>query len=393
MRRSLLTVLVCLTAGAGSASAQDLTVYSSLPLQGASEDQTEAIVAGARRALTDAGFQAGGRSIRHVSLDDSTAQAGTWTPEATSRNARRAAQDPSTIAYIGEFNSGASAIALPILNEAGILQVSPSNTAVGLTSAAPGADVGEPEKYYPTGRRTYGRIIPSDTVQGRAGADLLKRQGVTRAAVLHDGEVYGRGVARIAAAGLRARGVKVVRTFRIDPKASNYRGLARSIRRARADGVYFGGITANGAVQLWRDLASNTRLVKVASDGVAESGFASPRDGGIPARAARRTFLTVATLSPEAYPPIAQPVFAGLGGNPDPYAIYGYEAMAVILDSINRGGATREGAVRGFFATRDRDSVLGRYSINAEGDTTLTQYGVYRIRGGELRFDGVADGT
>ena len=87
----------------------------------------------------------------------------------------------------------------------------------------------------------------------------------------------------------------------------------------------------------------------------------------------------VGTLSPEAYPPAAQAVFQRLGPNPDPYGIYGYEAMALALDAINRGGPTREGAVRAFFATRDRDSVLGRYSIDENGDTTLTQYGVYRI--------------
>ena len=54
-----------------------------------------------------------------MSLDDSTAAAGKWDPGATSSNARKAAQDKSTIAYLGEFNSGASAISIPILNEAG----------------------------------------------------------------------------------------------------------------------------------------------------------------------------------------------------------------------------------------------------------------------------------
>ena len=101
-----------------------------------------------------------------MSLDDSTAAAGKWEPGATSSNARKAAQDKSTIAYLGEFNSGASAISIPILNQAGILQVSPSNTAVGLTRTEPGADKGEPDKYYPTGKRTYGRVVPTDDIQG-----------------------------------------------------------------------------------------------------------------------------------------------------------------------------------------------------------------------------------
>jgi branched-chain amino acid transport system substrate-binding protein len=98
----------------------------------------------------------------------------------------------------------------------------------------------------------------------------------------------------------------------------------------------------------------------------------------------------VATLARDAYGPSGQEVLDALGG-PDPYALYGYEAMSVVLDAINRGGPTREGTVAAFFATRDRDSVLGRYSIDRFGDTTLTQYGVYRVEGGALAFDRAVD--
>src|SRR5215212_2961748 len=110
-----------------------LTVYSSLPLSGANRPQAQAIVRGAGLALEEAGGVAGGRPVRYVSLDDSTRRAGSWVPERAAGNARRAAQDRSTIAYLGEFNSGASAVSMPILNEAGIPQISPSNTYTGLT--------------------------------------------------------------------------------------------------------------------------------------------------------------------------------------------------------------------------------------------------------------------
>ena len=126
------------------------------------------MVEGIKLALEQAGGKAGDTTVKYTSLDDSTAQAGTWTPEATSANARKVAQDDSAVAYIGEFNSGASAISIPILNEVPIAQISPANTAVGLTSDEPGADKGEPDKYYPTGTRHYLRIVPKDTIQGAA---------------------------------------------------------------------------------------------------------------------------------------------------------------------------------------------------------------------------------
>src|SRR5919204_6884615 len=129
--------------GGGGGESKTLTIYSSLPLQGASRPQTTALVNGVKLALEQAGNKAGEFTIKYQSLDDSTAQAGSWTPEATQANARKVAQDPNAAVYIGEFNSGASAISIPILNQAGVPQISPANTAVGLTTGDPGATPGE----------------------------------------------------------------------------------------------------------------------------------------------------------------------------------------------------------------------------------------------------------
>ncbi|MBA2637424.1 MAG: ABC transporter substrate-binding protein [Solirubrobacterales bacterium] len=158
-----------------------MTIYSSLPLQGAARAQAEAAVDGAKLALEQAGGKVGKLTIQYTSLDDSTAQAGGWDPGQTSSNARKAAGDESTIGYIGEFNSGATAVSLPLLNEAGIPQVSPGNTAVGITSDDPGAGPGEPDKYYPTGKRTYARILPKDfdPKDGGLPVDVAKRVLIT----------------------------------------------------------------------------------------------------------------------------------------------------------------------------------------------------------------------
>jgi branched-chain amino acid transport system substrate-binding protein len=75
------------------------------------------------------------------------------------------------------------------------------------------------------------------------------------------------------------------------------------------------------------------------------------------------------------------------GHAPAPYAEYGYEAMALVLDAMRRAGPqadSRDAVRRELFATRDRDSVLGRYSIDRFGDTTLATYGALRVRHGRL---------
>jgi branched-chain amino acid transport system substrate-binding protein len=383
--------------GGGSAEGDGggtVNVYSSLPLQGASRPQTTAMVQGIRLALKQAGNKAGNINVKYTSLDDSTAQAGTWTPEATSANARRVAQDENAGAYIGEFNSGASAISMPILNEAGVPQVSPANTAVGLTTNEPGADKGEPDKYYPAGTRHYLRIVPKDTIQGAALATTMKEDGCTNVALANDKEVYGAGLSRNIEGSLEEQGVKLAFNEGIDPKASNFRSLAARAKSANADCFVFSGITANGAVQIYKDFAAALPDAKLyGPDGVAESGFADPEEGGIPSSVARRVKVSVATLNPESYPPEGQEFFTAFEqeygeDNPDPYSIYGYEAMRLALDAIERAGSTsKEDILKAFFDTKDRQSVLGTYSIDENGDTTLTDYGVYTIEDGELTFD------
>ena len=67
--------------------------------------------------------------------------------------------------------------------------------------------------------------------------------------------------------------------------------------------------------------------------------------------------------------------------------------MSVLLDAIKKasdGGKksfTRQDVVKQLFATRNRSSILGTYSFDNEGDTSLTTYGLYTIKGGKLVFD------
>ena len=378
---------------ASTGAAKAVTVYSSYPLQGAGRAQSEAAVNGAKLALEQAGGKAGDISVKYSPQDDSTAQAANWTPEQTSANARKAAQDKSTAVYLGEFNSGASAVSIPILNEAGIAQISPSNTAVGLTTNEPGATPGEPDKYYPTGQRTYARIVPKDTIQGAALATLMKEDGCTKVQLLNDKEVYGAGLANNIEASAKAQGMTITSNEAIDKNAANYRSLAQMAKSAGADCMVFSGITANNAAQVFKDFAAALPTAKLyGPDGVADTTFASTKDG-IPAEVANRTKVTIATLSPDQYPPQGQEFFKSYTqkygeANPDPYAIYGYEAMELALDAIKRSKTgDKADVVKALFATKDRKSVLGTYSIDANGDTSLTDYGVYSIANGELKFD------
>jgi branched-chain amino acid transport system substrate-binding protein len=325
--------------------------------------------------LQEAGNRAGGRPVRLVTLNDATTKAGAWTPQRTARNALRAAQDPTTIGYIGEFNSGASRVSLPILNEAGIPMISPSNTYNGMTTGGAGTEPGEPDKYYPTGLHNYFRLMPNDHVQAAAIVTAARDKGCGNLAILHDGELYGRGIAADARATAKRLGVAVATTRRASRRASSYRALARAVKRAKADCVIYGGITANNAVRVVRDVGRALPKARFfGSDGVAESNFAHR----LPRSVARRTHVFVAPLLNTVY---------GLKPSEDPYTAAGYEAMRLLLDGIAAVGPDRAGLINWLHTVQNRQSRLGTYGFDAAGDTTLRAYGMYRIRGRSLVWE------
>jgi len=380
------------SSGGGGGS---LTIYSSLPLQGDSRPQSQDVVNGEKMALEEHGNKAGSFSIKYVSLDDATASTGKWEPGQVSANARKAVGDKNAAVYLGEFNSGASAVSIPIVNQAGILQISPSNTYVGLTRSE-GAEKGEPDKYYPSGARTFGRVVPADHIQAAAQVSYMKDQGCKTVYILNDKEVYGKGIADQVQNLGGQQGLKIAGNDGIDTKAANFRALAGKIKGAGADCFFFGGITQNKGVQVFKDVAAANPSIKMfGPDGVVESAF-SEKLGDIE----KNVYITNPTLDPKFYPESAQKFFQNFkskyGKDPEPYAIYGYEAMSLALDSIERAGdkagtdaAGRKAIVDAFFQTKGRESVLGTYDIDENGDTTLSDYGGYTIKGGKLTFDKV----
>jgi branched-chain amino acid transport system substrate-binding protein len=373
MNRSIILGLLIAPAAALPATAASAqTIYSSLPLSGASSGQTRAVNDGARQALQEAGGMAGGQAITFVTLNDATERAGSWTPERVAANSRRVAQDASALAIIGPFNSGAAAVMIPITNEAGVPVVSPSNTAIGLTRGGPGAVPGEPDKYYPTGERTYFRIMPNDRVQADALATAMRDAGCRRVGAVEDDEIYGVGVGALMRRAVTRLGMKVASTTPIK------RGTRR-FRPIKGDCVAYTGITANGAARMFKHVSRKAKLF--ASDGVAETGFTRHITKSI----AKRMTITVSTLAPAAYGPAG----AAIIGTGDPYKLYGYEAMKLLLDGINAAGASKP-ALLGYLrsSVQNRASLLGTYSLDANGDTTNRAYGLYGISGRALVFKG-----
>jgi branched-chain amino acid transport system substrate-binding protein len=371
------------------ATGGQLTVYSSLPLQGPSAGISEQIVNGEKLALADAGGRAGPFKIEYDSLDDANPNTGEWEPGLTATDAKVAAQDTSTIAYLGELDSAATAVSLPFINAAGILQVSPGSPYVGLTSSLD-TEQDEPERFYPSAKRTFVRLAPGDVAQAAAEVQLMKSLGVHELYVLDDQDAFQAPLADIVASDAEGAGITVLAHDSISTEANAvFTGEVEKIVEHGAQAVFLAGGEGKGTATLWQALhAASPDLRLLTSGTTVDESFASQIGS-----AGAETYLTTPLLPNDLYPASGQGVLrhyrSVFGQQGNGYALDGYEAMTLTLDAIRSAGVRgndRQAVIDHVFATANRSSVLGRYSVQDSGETTLAAYAVEHVSGGRTVF-------
>ncbi len=381
----------------GSAEGPTATIVSDFPLQGANRAQTETMVNSIELALQERDGMAGEVRVKYESLDDATAQAGQWDEAKCAENAQSVAQRDEVVGWIGPFNSGCAAVEIPILNEAGLGMISPANTYIGLTK--PGGEPDEPDKYYPTGERNYARVIVADDKQGAAGATLMDEEGLESVYILDDRETYGKGLADQFERVAEELDIEILGREGIDGSASNYRSLMNKIAQAEPDAIYFGGIIENNAGQLIKDKVgagmSNEDVAFIGPDGIFVDELLNQAGD-----AAEGIYVTFGGLPEEELSDEGQDFVENYEEkyNEDiqPYTAYAYEAANVMLDAIERayeadGDVTREGVLREILATEDYEGVLGEWSFDEDGDTTLTELSVQTVEDGQFTLDRTLD--
>jgi branched-chain amino acid transport system substrate-binding protein len=356
----------------------DYIIPSDLPLQGAIRHQTVQISRAMIWALAQQGWKAGPYKIGYQSCDDSTAQTGGWDTAKCATNARLYSSDRSVIAVVGTFNSGCAKIIVPVLNRSSVLMVSPANTNVGLTKKW---DPGEPNKYYPTGTRNYARVVATDDIQGPADAMWTKSLGIKKVFVLNDKQTYGFGVASTYRTAAKRLGLTVVGFQGWDAKQSSYEALANSIKASGAQAVFLGGIACNNGAKLMQDIkAVNPRIKLQMPD-----GFSDPGANGSVANGA---YISVAGAPPKALTGAGATFVKSfgkqVGTTPNPYAAYGAQAMLVALQAVAAGGGDRAKTTKAVFGLHVTNGILGNFTINSAGDTSLTPITIYKQAGKNL---------
>jgi branched-chain amino acid transport system substrate-binding protein len=306
-------------------------IYASLPLSGPAARLGRDVLRGVRLACD------GADGVELVVLDSF----GEDRDEQAVANARRAVDDAAAVAYVGDFHSSQVLETAPILGDAGLLQVAPVATFAELRGS------------------TLVRLMPHDGVGAQAIADWLVGVGAEELLIVHDHDAnYGVAVGAMCDAAAKERGLDV----RTRPVWNHDEPWEEDV--GDADAVLYVGVAGSGALGLWDDLHRHEPgMWLLGSDGVAMDWLAE----GVSSSAAERTRFFVAQRAS--------------------FDLYGFEAMSLVLDAIAVGGDDRAAVTRAARSTRDRDSILGRYSIDEEGHTTTTAYGRLAIVDGALVWD------
>lgn len=370
------------------ASAGTLRIISSLPRTGSANAQTNTIVNGIKLAIEEVSGQINGWKIEYQDMDDASPQRGNWDPAVEAQNANAAVKDDECVAYIGTFNSGAAKVAIPILNRAGLAMVSPANTYPGLTKEGQG-EANEPMVYRPSGKINYFRVVPTDDLQGVEAANWAKYLKAGKVFILHDRELYGKGIADVFRKQAEKLDIQIVGFEGIDSKAANYRSLVTKMKATLPDLVYFGGTTQSNAGQIAKDLRSGGYAgMFMVPDGCFEQAFIEAAGA---ANLNEKTYVTFGGLPAEKMTGKGAEFCAAyrtkFAADPEAYASYGYESARVVLQAIAQATTKdRAGILAAIAATKDFNGVLGKWSFDANGDTSSRVMSGQIVRNGKFEF-------
>jgi branched-chain amino acid transport system substrate-binding protein len=380
----------------------DALVVSDLPLQGGTRVQATQMAQAIAFVFREHGFRAGRFRVGYQSCDDSLAYTGLFDEAKCAANARAYGDNRDVVGVIGTYNSPCALAEVPQLNQApdgALAMVSPSNSFVGLTRSGPGIDPTLPAALYPSSRRNYVRVFPTDDLQGAALALLARDRGDRRVFVLDDGEPgYGQLMATGFETAARRLGLDVVGHMSWDPHAGMYTGVAQRVARSGARAVFVGGLLDTNAGAVVRALrrAVDASVDVLGPDGLTPLSILVQRAG----QAAVGMHVSLAGAVTERLSPAGRRFVRAFGHTQpgvevDPSAVYAAQATEVLLDAIARSDGTRASIVQELFRTRIRNGLLGSFGFDANGDVTESPVTIVRVRrgGGSTTVQSVQGGV
>jgi branched-chain amino acid transport system substrate-binding protein len=365
-------------------AASTLKIGIDLPTSGA--DATNGIPTqnGAVLAIEEANAKGlpGGNKLEADSLDD-TVQ-GVHDPAQGAQNIKTFIADSAVLGVVGPFNSNVAKAEIPLTNDAGLAQISPSNTNTGLTK---GDDAKTLRSSHPD-TIAYFRVCTTDDRQGAAGAQFSRKLGFKKAFIIDDNETYGKGLADVFEADFKQLGGTVLGHEHITKNQQDFKALLTKAHSLGPDMIFFGGTTSSGGGLVRKQMADVGlgSVAYVGGDGISDEEFIKQTGSS-----ANNSYYTVA--APETSKLASAKTFIAaykkrFGSDPGPYSANAYAAAQIIIAAIIKSGPTpsRADVLKNVAATTSIDTPIGTIGFDKNGDTTAPILSFYAIKDGKAEF-------
>ncbi len=301
--------------------------------------------------------------------------------------------DDAIVGYFGPIAGFLARDITPLLNEAGIAQMSSTITWPGLTKV--GFAPGEPVIYYPTGKRTFFRVSSSDDIQGMAAAKWVKQRGLQTAYVVDSGDLYTIGLIGIFERIAKNLGLEIMAHETIEytselagegevrpEEFEEIEALAARVVEAQPDVLYCSDWNLIYAVK-----RLNPELVIVGGDYLTFSDFSEEDEDPDLAEGLYASYVTVPPDQIPAAATFVKNYQTAYGQEPHPSAVGAYDAMNVFLYAIEHAEKpTREGVLEEITNLGEFSGALGDWHFDDQGDISIKTIALMQVQDGKWVF-------
>lgn len=339
---------------------------------------------GVEIAIDDRGGKLLDRDIR-LSAEDAGCNAEGGTAAAT-----KLSVDTTLVALVGSNCSSEAAAGVPILTNAGLVTVSPSNTRPAFTDPAQRGPGGVLEKDF----AGYLRTAHSDAVQGAVAAQFAYNElGLRKAATIHDGSPYAEALQGVFADKFRELGGTVTSQEAVSPTDTDMRAVLTKIAADTPEIIYYPIFTVAGGhvTAQAKEVAGLEEAVLMGADGMFSPEFVTAAGP-----AAEGMYLSSPDFTAFAggYDAFLEKHRAKYGGEPlSIFHAHAYDAANIIFNAIEKVAVTapdgtiligRQALRDALFATSNYNGLIGTLSCNQYGDCSSPMIAVYQVTAREV---------
>jgi branched-chain amino acid transport system substrate-binding protein len=301
----------------------------------------------------------GGKTFKLVQLDDKA------DPREGTLVAQKFCDDASIKTIIGPFNSGVAQASLSIFGECGMPQLlfgsNPTLTTQGFTNLF--------------------RPIANDFAQGGLPAtyahDTLK---ATKAAIVHDKQVFGQGVATIFADNFKKLGGTITSTSPVNPTDVDFTALITQLKSQQPDVIYLGAVMPQLALFAKQMKEQGLKAKLIVPDGgytpdlIAQAG----KDA---AQVVLVSFQVPPMDANEQLKSFAGAYKAKFKEDVGPYSVYGYVIAQIAVEGVRHAASTSRADIIKALRTVKLDTAIGPIEFTDVGELKVAPVFLYAVDG------------